>query len=87
MIGNVRLDMDRAMDLLLWNTRRAIFHEIAEKRGTTCSAITACLAITCKDDYLVKEAVTRIKRVCILPGYWFEDWEGAGTWLCRVYAG
>jgi len=83
MMLNVRLDMDRAMDLLLWNTRRAIFHEIAEKKMVTYSALGACLAITCKDDYLVKEAVTRIKRVCRLPKYWFEDWDGAGAWLCR----
>lgn len=81
MMLNVRLDMDRAMDLLLWNTRRCIFHEIAENRGVTYSAIGACLAITCKDDYLVKEAVTRIKRVCVLPPQYAEDWDGAGAWL------
>jgi len=55
--------MDRAMDLLLWNTRRAIFHEIAERRGVTYSAVGACLALSCGENYLEKEAVTRIKRV------------------------
>jgi len=73
--------MDRAMDLLLWNTRRAIFHEIAERRGVTYSAVGACLALSCGENYLEKEAVTRIKRVCRLPKYWFEDWERAGQWF------
>jgi hypothetical protein len=78
MIGNVRLDMDRAMDLLMWYTRRCIFHEIAASEGKTYSAVGACLAISSRDDYLLKEAVTRIRRVCVLPGYWYEDWQGAG---------
>jgi hypothetical protein len=81
---NLRLDLDKVADMLLWNTRRCLFHEIAERKDVTYSATAACLGLNLGEDYLVKEAVTRIKRRCAGRRYWFEDWGEAGAWLCRV---
>lgn len=77
----VRIDWDKATELLVWNTRRCLCREIAEKQGRSVSSFGVCLMVDNHEGYLVKEALTRIRRFCAMPKYWFKDEEAFGAWF------
>jgi hypothetical protein len=80
---NTTVDVYKVQELLLWSVRRNLFHEIADKRNVTYSALGACLALNNGDEYLVKEAITRIKRRCVFDKSWIRDEEAFGVWVSK----
>lgn len=78
---DVRLDPVRAYWLLEWNTRRCLYHEIAESHNKSVMALSACFGLDINKDYLIKEARTRIRRLCEISHPWNVDEESFGAWF------
>jgi hypothetical protein len=77
----IHLDPIHVYRLLEWNTRRCLYHEIAESHHESKTALTVCLALDISKDYLIKEARTRIRRQCEVPRPWQVDEESFGAWF------